>query len=122
MASFRCSQCGCTDDSALCRYWSAQVRDTAPLCSACDPKIHKWHGEFPRIFGVFLMTPAPKRPRRPDLAVLVEQLGRMERCIDPLLAEAKAGVDAERATGPATFMFAPEDPIPAYRPLQARTG
>ncbi len=114
MASFRCSQCGCTDESALCRYWSARVRDVVPLCSACDPKIHHWHGEFPRIFGVFLMTPAPKRPPPPDLAVLIEQLGRMEQCIDPLLANAAAGVETPSPT------LVPDDPIPAYRPLQAR--
>src|SRR5258708_20244432 len=63
MATFRCSKCGCNDDTALCNYWSARVRDIPPVCSACDPKIRKWHGQFARLFGAFLGTPPPERPR-----------------------------------------------------------
>jgi hypothetical protein len=48
MAFFRCVKCGCEEDTALCNYWSAQLQEISPLCSACDPKIRKWHGEFPR--------------------------------------------------------------------------
>jgi hypothetical protein len=48
MALFQCSSCGCVEDSALCHYWSARLRQTPPVCSACDPKIAKWHGEFPQ--------------------------------------------------------------------------
>ncbi len=48
MAYFRCSKCGCQEDTALCNYWSARIRATALLCSACDPKIRRWHGEFVR--------------------------------------------------------------------------
>jgi hypothetical protein len=48
MAIFRCSKCGCDDDTALCNYWSARLQETPTICSACDPKIGKWHGEFPR--------------------------------------------------------------------------
>ena len=48
MSLFRCSKCGCAEDTALCHYWGTRVRQTAPVCSACDPKIGKWHGEFPR--------------------------------------------------------------------------
>jgi hypothetical protein len=29
-------------------YWSAKLRQTPMLCSACDPKIAKWHGQFPQ--------------------------------------------------------------------------
>jgi hypothetical protein len=47
MAFFQCSQCGCVEDTALCHYWSARLRETLPLCSACDPKIAQWHGQFP---------------------------------------------------------------------------
>jgi hypothetical protein len=46
MSLFQCSKCGCAEDTALCHYWSARLRGTAPLCSACDPKIGKWHGDF----------------------------------------------------------------------------
>ena len=48
MSLFRCAKCACGEDTALCRYWSARVRNTMILCSACDPKIGKWHDEFPR--------------------------------------------------------------------------
>jgi hypothetical protein len=48
MSFFECSECNCVEDTALCRYWSARVRQTPLLCSACDPAIAKWHGHFPR--------------------------------------------------------------------------
>jgi len=49
MSLFQCSKCGCAEDTALCHYWSARLQDTAPICSACDPKIGRWHGEFERV-------------------------------------------------------------------------
>jgi hypothetical protein len=48
MALFQCSNCGCAEDTALCHYWSARLRQTPTVCSACDPQIAKWHGEFPK--------------------------------------------------------------------------
>jgi hypothetical protein len=48
MAFFQCSGCGCVEDTTLCNYWSARVREMPTLCSACDSKIAKWHGRFPR--------------------------------------------------------------------------
>lgn len=48
MPLFCCSQCKCVEDTALCHFWGARVRQTAPLCSVCDPAIGRWHGEFPR--------------------------------------------------------------------------
>ena len=48
MSLFQCSKCGCAEDTALCRFWTARLREARPLCSACDPDIGKWHGEFPR--------------------------------------------------------------------------
>ena len=48
MSYFQCSKCGCVEDTALCHYWSAKLRETPMLCSACDPRIAKWHGEFPQ--------------------------------------------------------------------------
>ena len=65
MATFRCSKCGCDEDTALCNYWSARVRDILPVCSACDAKIGKWHGRFPRLFGTFSSHADPdKEPAR----------------------------------------------------------
>jgi hypothetical protein len=48
MSFFQCSECNCVEDTALCHYWSARLRETPTLCSACDPRIAKWHGQFPR--------------------------------------------------------------------------
>ncbi len=48
MPLFSCSRCNCVEETALCHYWSARLRLNSPLCSACDPAIGKWHGEFPR--------------------------------------------------------------------------
>src|SRR4029077_19590157 len=48
MSFFRCSNCGCVEDTALCNYWVARIRDTPTVCSGCDCNIGKWHGQFPR--------------------------------------------------------------------------
>jgi hypothetical protein len=48
MPLFRCQKCDCIEDTALCHYWSARLQELPTICSACDPKIGKWHGEFPR--------------------------------------------------------------------------
>ena len=48
MPLFRCQKCNCVEDTALCHYWSARLQETPTVCSACDPKIGKWHGEFPQ--------------------------------------------------------------------------
>jgi len=48
MSYFQCSKCGCVEDTALCHYWSAKLREMPVLCSACDPRIAKWHNEFPQ--------------------------------------------------------------------------
>jgi hypothetical protein len=48
MSFFQCSKCGCAEDTALCHYWSARLRQTPTMCSACDPRIGKWHNQFPR--------------------------------------------------------------------------
>jgi hypothetical protein len=48
MPLFPCSKCNCIEDTALCHYWSARLRQTPAFCSACDPAIGKWHGEFPK--------------------------------------------------------------------------
>lgn len=46
MPLFPCSKCHCVEDTALCHYWSARLRQVSAVCSACDPTIGKWHGEF----------------------------------------------------------------------------
>jgi hypothetical protein len=48
MPLFPCSKCNCVEDTALCHYWSARLRQTSAVCSSCDATIGKWHGEFPK--------------------------------------------------------------------------
>src|SRR5882757_6168309 len=48
MPMFPCSKCNCIEDTALCHYWSARLRQTSAVCSACDPTIGKWQGKFPK--------------------------------------------------------------------------
>jgi hypothetical protein len=102
MTTFRCGKCGCDEDTALCNYWSDRVRDTLPVCSACDPRIGKWHGQFPRLFGAFLVTPRPTRSPR---EVLASSVGRL------------AEVSSQRAGQEIASYF--DDPIPSYKPLTA---
>ena len=47
MSLFKCSKCGCIENTATSRFW-VRKKDEPPLCSQCDPKIGKWHGLFPR--------------------------------------------------------------------------
>jgi hypothetical protein len=72
MALFRCVKCGCEEDTALCHYWLARLKEAPPLCSACDPKIGKWHGEFPRICDGSLRTLVEVAASKPDLTRLAE--------------------------------------------------
>lgn len=46
MSIFKCSKCGCVENTALSRYWVRDFDKELPLCSECDPKIGKWHDSF----------------------------------------------------------------------------
>lgn len=52
MPLYMCSQCGTVDNTALGGFWRQQLSALStgeshkPLCSACDPTIAKWHGEW----------------------------------------------------------------------------
>ena len=48
MSLFKCSRCGCVENTALCRYWETHYKGELDLCSECDPLINKWHGCFPK--------------------------------------------------------------------------
>lgn len=57
MPLFKCSKCGCVENTALSNFWSRGmnfetgkliVPKPPALCSECDPAIGKWHGEFPK--------------------------------------------------------------------------
>jgi hypothetical protein len=115
MATFRCSSCGCDDDSALCNYWSDRVRDIPPVCSACDPKIGRWHGQFPRLFGPFLMTPNPVARPREVLAGLVRRLTLAECAYNDTTTESDRQAQTSVPSPGDGFCF--DDPIPAYKPL-----
>jgi len=47
MSLFVCHKCKTIENTATSNYWLAKNKAKA-LCSACDPKIGKWHGRFPR--------------------------------------------------------------------------
>lgn len=50
MSIFRCTKCGCVENTALSHYWSRVHMDgLEPLCSECNPEIAKWHGEFEKV-------------------------------------------------------------------------
>jgi hypothetical protein len=114
MATFRCGKCGCHDDTALCNYWSARVRDLLPVCSACDAKIGKWHGQFPRLFGAFLVAPRPTTSARELLASSVRRLQMAE--FGPDLDVARRISEPTAAPGD-LFQF--DDSVPSYLPLTA---
>lgn len=49
MSIFRCTKCGCIENTALSNYfWNVYEEKKPALCSECDPEIAKWHGEFPK--------------------------------------------------------------------------
>ena len=61
MSLFQCEECGCRENTATCNYWIRDEEESAckgrKLCSACDPDIGQWHGEFKRLFlpvGMFV--------------------------------------------------------------------
>lgn len=64
MPLFRCSKCGCVENTAVSNYWTRTIRSikgekekTPPLCSECDPEIGIWHGYFPKHSAVgYLIT------------------------------------------------------------------
>lgn len=58
MSIFRCSKCGCVENTATSNYWTQrfpmekggkEVDGAVVLCSQCDPEIKQWHGCFPRM-------------------------------------------------------------------------
>ena len=57
MSVYRCSQCGCMENTACSNYWSQRhpmtqdgekINPLSILCTQCDPEFKKWHGMFPR--------------------------------------------------------------------------
>jgi hypothetical protein len=47
MSLFRCSKCGCVENTALSNFAIQVLRDGLdPLCSECDPTIRQWHNRF----------------------------------------------------------------------------
>jgi len=49
MSLFKCEECGCVENTALCRYWETHNTKKRDLCSGCDPKIGKWHNKFDQV-------------------------------------------------------------------------
>jgi hypothetical protein len=122
MATFRCGKCGCNEDTALCNYWSARLRESLPVCSACDPRIGRWHGQFPRVFGVLLVTPSLELPPRVALRGLVRRLRLAETGPKRGESDERLGERGRRVSQPgealdSALLFG--EPVPVYRPLAA---
>lgn len=50
MPLFKCTGCGCVENTALANYWwKVQHEGKSALCSECDPEIGKWHDRFPKV-------------------------------------------------------------------------
>jgi hypothetical protein len=52
MPLFRCAQCNCVENTALCHYWMRKMEGERLVCSACDPEISAWHDHFPQTSAV----------------------------------------------------------------------
>ncbi|CAH0531857.1 hypothetical protein CTH30272_04105 [Allocatenococcus thiocycli] len=50
MSLFQCAECGCCENTAVSNWFLRMCESKAPICSACDPDIGEWHGEFKRVF------------------------------------------------------------------------
>lgn len=54
MPLFACSSCNSVENTALSNFWASELDayqqgvPHKPKCSACDPAIGIWHGEFER--------------------------------------------------------------------------
>lgn len=51
MSIFRCSKCGCVENTATSNFWEQRYpfgggNPKPELCSECDTEIGKWHGRF----------------------------------------------------------------------------
>ncbi|MCT9125364.1 hypothetical protein [Cupriavidus gilardii] len=46
MPLFRCTQCGCVENTATGAYWWRKHKAKPVLCSECDSG--QWHGLFPK--------------------------------------------------------------------------
>jgi hypothetical protein len=116
MATFRCGKCGCHEDTALCNYWSARLREIQPVCSACDEKIGKWHGQFPRLFGAFLVMPGPTSSPRELLASSLRRLQLVEGGPPVKIVERS---DLNEPVAVPGDLFRLDDPVPSYTSLTA---
>lgn len=47
MPIFLCDECGYVENTACSFFWH-WTKTEKKLCSACDPRIGKWHGRFER--------------------------------------------------------------------------
>jgi hypothetical protein len=56
MSLFKCSKCGCIENTACCNYWSSKSEGKRPVCSECDPAIKKWHGRFEKRSAVGMLV------------------------------------------------------------------
>jgi hypothetical protein len=46
MPLYKCTKCGCIDNTAMGNFWTANAHGEPELCTECDPEIGVWHGKF----------------------------------------------------------------------------
>jgi uncharacterized CHY-type Zn-finger protein len=50
MPLYECTRCHAVENTALTNFWmETQFHKKPALCSACDPEIGEWHGQFPKL-------------------------------------------------------------------------
>jgi hypothetical protein len=55
MPLYRCTGCGCAENTGLTDYWIQKLDNLPVLCSACTPSLGTWHGRFPQESAVGML-------------------------------------------------------------------
>lgn len=53
MPLYKCTKCGCRENTSLTNFHQDNWEGAPVLCSECDPAIGRWHGKFEKV----LFTP-----------------------------------------------------------------
>jgi hypothetical protein len=55
MPLYRCTMCGCFDNTGLTDFWVRHLRQLPALCSDCSPGL-RWHGRWPKTSAVGMLV------------------------------------------------------------------
>ena len=62
MPLYECSICHAAENTALTNFWEDLMHKRPALCSECDPRIGKWHEQFPKITAEEYDAKFPEHP------------------------------------------------------------